>query len=75
MVIQASHLERSIEEVCRWIGMGFTRPEHHKTKRVSDKIKWCKNKIKELGNTKLETLNNRYLIIGTRIIGTRDLLL
>lgn len=39
LVIQASHLERQIEEVCRWFGMGFPRPEHHETIRVSDKIK------------------------------------
>lgn len=26
MVIQASHLEREIEEVCRWLGSGFSRP-------------------------------------------------
>lgn len=57
MVIQASHLERQIEEVCRWLGMGFSRPEHHERKRVSDKIKWCKSIIKELNNTKLEPLD------------------
>lgn len=57
MVIQASHLERQIEEVCRWFGMGFPRPEHHESQRVSDKIKWCKTQIKNLNNSKLEHLN------------------
>lgn len=57
MVIQASHLERQIEEVCRWIAMGFSRPEHHEHSRVSDKIKWCKSKIKELNNQNLVALD------------------
>jgi hypothetical protein len=57
MVIQASHLERTIEEICNFLAMGITRPEHHETKRVSDKIKWCKFQIKELNNTKLDSLD------------------
>jgi len=57
MVIQASHLERTIEEICNFLAMGITRPEHHETKRVSDKIKWCKCQIKELNNTKLDSLD------------------
>lgn len=57
MVIQASHLERKIEDICCWFEMGFTRPEHHKTQRVSDKIKWCKCQIKELNNTMLAPLD------------------
>lgn len=57
MVIQASHLERQIEEICRWLGMGIDRPEHHESVRVSDKIKWCKSKIKELDQSKLESLD------------------
>jgi len=57
MVIQASHLERQIEEVCRWFAMGFSRPEHHEHSKVSEKIKWCKSKIKELNNQNLEQLD------------------
>jgi len=57
MVIQASHLERQIEEVCRWLAMGIARPEHHETHQVSKKIKWCKNKIKELNDTNLDSLD------------------
>ena len=57
MVIQASHLEKKIEDICCWLNMGFTRPEHHTTRRVSDKIKWCKLKIKELDNPILSALD------------------
>lgn len=57
MVIQASHLEREIEELCRWFGMAFSRPQHHETIRVSNKIKWCKEKIKEANDTRLEKLD------------------
>ena len=57
MVIQASHLERQIEEICRWLAMGVTRPEHHEAQQVSKKIKWCKCQIKELNNTNLDSLD------------------
>ena len=57
MVIQASHLEREIEEICCWLDMGFTRPEHHENQQVSKKIKWCKSRIKELNTTNLDSLN------------------
>ncbi|MEH6458131.1 MAG: hypothetical protein V7749_17510 [Cocleimonas sp.] len=57
MVIQASHLEREIEEVCSWVGMAFDRPEHHESTRVSDKIKWCKGRIKEVENSTLDSLD------------------
>jgi hypothetical protein len=57
MVIQASHLEREIEEICSWLGMGFNRPPHHETVRVSDKIKWSKEKIRELNDPKLGGLD------------------
>lgn len=60
MVIQASHLEREMERICSWIGMGFSRPAHHETKRVSDKIKWCKSKIEEVESSKLDNLD-KYL--------------
>lgn len=57
MVIQASHLERQIEEMCSWMEMGFLRPQHHERSRVSDKIKWCKAHIKTLDNPKLKQLD------------------
>ena len=57
MVIQASHLEREIEELCRWLGLAFPRPEYHEAIRVSDKIKWCKQKIKEANDHTLESLD------------------
>lgn len=56
MVIQASHLEREIEEICRWFSMGMDRPKYHESARVSDKIKWCKSQINLLGDTRLEGL-------------------
>lgn len=71
MVIQASHLEREIEEICRWFGMGFSRPKHHETKRVSDKIKWCKSKIKELGDERLGTLD-KYLDKAMNLLDKRN---
>ena len=57
MVIQASHLEREIEELCRWLHWAFPRPKNHEAIRVSDKIKWCKQKIKEANDHTLESLD------------------
>jgi hypothetical protein len=57
IVIHASHLEREIEEVCRWLAMGVSRSEHHETKRVSDKIKWCKCQIREINSSRLDSLD------------------
>ncbi|SHO56982.1 hypothetical protein [Vibrio quintilis] len=57
MVIQASHLEREIEDICCWLSMGCSRPPHHETKRVSEKIKWCKIKIRELKDERLQGLD------------------
>lgn len=57
MVIQASHLEREIEELCCWFGLAFPRPKHHEAIRVSDKIKWCKQKIKDANDHTLESLD------------------
>jgi len=71
MVIQASHLEREIEEICRWFGMGITRPEYHKTKVVSEKIKWCKSQIKEIDNTELEVLD-KYLDKAMNLLKKRN---
>lgn len=71
MVIQASHLERQIEEICKWFGMGFERPENHETNRVSDKIKWCKSKIKEVADPKLNQLDN-YLDKAMTLLNKRN---
>ena len=57
MLNTASHLEREIEHICQWFGMGFSRLEHHETNRVSDKIKWCKTKIKEVKDNRLRSLD------------------